>query len=103
MRKLKFNKWYDIKEYYNRIDDMDWALIQFKETKTNFMPLPKIAEYNQKDRVWMTHTEEDRYLCEMCEAVAFMLWKPYDKKERKLVKHNLKKIKRVNKENNNEQ
>lgn len=97
MKRLKFNKWYDIKEYYKRVDQMDWALVQFKETKTGFRPLPKVAEYNKKDKVWMTHSEWDRYLCEMCEAEAFMLWKPYDKTDRKLVKRALrnKKVKPI--------
>ena len=26
----------------------------------------------------------DRYFCEMCEAVAFMLWLPYDERDREL-------------------
>lgn len=76
--KLTYNKWYPIQEYFNNIEDMDWALVQFKETKTGFMPLPIIAEYKKKAKVWMTATDKDRYLCEMCEPVAFMLWEPYE-------------------------
>ena len=75
--KLQYNKWYDINEYFNNLDEMDWALVQFKETETNFYPLPIVAEFNKRDRVWVTETEKDRYLCEMCEPVAFMLWQPY--------------------------
>lgn len=79
--KLEFNKWYDIKLYYENYDELDYALVQFKETKTNFYPLPVIAEYIQKDKVWTTHSDKDRYLCEMCEPIAFMLWKPYEDKK----------------------
>ena len=75
---LEFNKWYDIKLYYENYDELDYALVQFKETKTNFYPLPVIAEYMQKNKIWTTHSDKDRYLCEMCEPIAFMLWKPYE-------------------------
>lgn len=81
--KLEANKWYPIEEYHKR-NNMDWALVQFKETKTGFMPLPIVAEFNKKDRVWETRSDMDRYFCEMCEAVAFMLWLPYDERDREL-------------------
>lgn len=76
---LEFNKWYPIEEYYKRKDKLDWALVQFEETKTGFKPLPKIAVYKKNDRVWATYTDCDRYLCEMCEPIAFMLWTPFIK------------------------
>lgn len=77
--KLEFNKWYSIDVYYKNQDKLDWALVQFKETKTGFMPLPCIAEYKKIGRVWTTYNDDtDRYLCELCEPIAFMLWKPYE-------------------------
>ena len=76
---LKYNTWLPIELYYKNADKLDWALVQFKETRTGYMPLPKIAEYKKRDKVWATYTEVDRYLCEMCEPVAFMLWQPCDK------------------------
>ena len=81
--KLEANKWYAIEEYYKR-PNMDWALVQFKEIKTGYLPLPIVAEFNEKDRVWETRSDMDRYFCEMCYAVAFMLWLPYDERDREL-------------------
>lgn len=74
---LEYGKWYPISVYYKNKDKLDWALVQFKDTKTGFMPLPFIAEYIKRDRVWTTHSDKDRYLCELYEPVAFMLWQPY--------------------------
>ena len=78
---LEYGKWYPISVYYENKDKLDWALVQFKETQTDFMPLPYVAEYIKRDGVWVTRSDKDRYLCEMCEPIAFMLWKPYGKKE----------------------
>ena len=82
--KLKYNKWYPINKYYNNLDNMDWALVQFKETKTSFLPLPIIAEYVKRDKVWRTKGGDDRYFCELCDAIAFMLWKPYKERNKKI-------------------
>ena len=80
---LEYGKWYPIIDYYENKDKykLDWALVQFKETETGFMPLPCVAEYIKRDGVWITQSDRDRYLCEMCEPIAFMLWKPYEKED----------------------
>ena len=78
MKKFQYGVWYPIKDYYENINDLDWAIVQFKETKTGFLPLPFIAEYLKRDRVWFTDTDKDRYLCELCEPIAFMLWQPIE-------------------------
>lgn len=78
MPKFQYGVWYPIKDYYENINDLDWAIVQFKETKTGFLPLPVIAEYHQRDRVWSTDTDKDRYLYELCEPIAFMLWQPIE-------------------------
>lgn len=79
-KKLEYGKWYPISVYYENKDDLDldWALVQFKETKKGFMPLPYIAEYIKRYGVWTTQSDKDRYLCELCEPIAFMLWQPYE-------------------------
>ena len=60
-------------EEYNPVW-MDWVLVQFKERKSGFMPIPMVAERRSNGK-WFgqcddTPTEE--YLNEFCEAVAFM-------------------------------
>ena len=78
MKKFQYGVWYPIKDYYENINDLDWAIVQFKETKTGFLPLPYRAEYHQRDKIWFTDTDADRYLCELCEPIAFMLWQPIE-------------------------
>ena len=79
MKNLKFNKWYPIEEYYKNIDNLDWVLVQFKERYTDeFSPKPIVAKFNEKDRIWVSETNKDRYICEMLKPIAFLIWKPYD-------------------------
>lgn len=65
--------WKPIKEYFK--EQHDWVLVQFKEKKTGFLPIPKVCEYRKHIGLWFT--QEDNkvmqcYLNESCEAVAFM-------------------------------
>ena len=78
IKKLEFGKWYSIEEYFNNIENLDWVLVQFKERYSDFHPLPIFVEYIKRDRVWVNHTEHDRYIVEMLEPVAFMLIEPYE-------------------------
>lgn len=78
MNDLEYGKWYPIEEYFKHIDEMDWALVQFKERYTDFYPLPVVVEFNKRDRVWVNYSNQDRYIVEMCEPVAFMLWQPFE-------------------------
>lgn len=76
---LEFGKWYPIEEYFKNIDKLDWVLVQFKENYSDFYPLPIVVEFNKRNKVWVNYTDRDRYIVEMLEPVAFMLWQPYDK------------------------
>ena len=79
-KELEYGKWYPIEEYFRNIRQMDWALVQFKETKSGFMGLPHIAEL--RNNKWYIECDDEelytKYINEDCEPIAFMLWKPYN-------------------------
>ena len=73
---LEFNKWYPIDVYYKNKDKLDWAIVQFIDELHDFTPLPIIAEFSKKDKLWYdTLGNKIEYM-----AIAFMLWKPVDNK-----------------------
>ncbi len=79
-KELEYGKWYPIEEYFRNIRQMDWALVQFKETKSGFMGLPHIAEL--RNNKWYIECDDEelytKYINEDCEPIAFMLWQPYN-------------------------
>ncbi len=54
MFKLKAGKWYPIDRYYQFKEKMnlDWVLVQFKDLRDNFEPIPQMAECNNADKKW---------------------------------------------------
>ena len=79
-KELEYGKWYPISVYYENQDKLDWALVQFKEIKSDFMGLPHIAEL--RNNKWYLESDDKeihtKYINEDCEPVAFMLWQPND-------------------------
>lgn len=65
---------------------MDWVLVQFKERKSGFMPIPMVAERSRNGK-WHGQCDdtptEEWYLNECCEAVAFMEIPLYEEGEKK--------------------
>lgn len=74
--------WRPIKEYDHKT--MDWVLVQFKERKSGFMPIPMVAERCRNGK-WHGQCDDtpagEWYLNECCEAVAFMQIPPYEEGE----------------------
>lgn len=67
----KLVSWQPIENY--QVGKHDWVLVQFEEKDTKFRCIPKVAEF--RNGKW--HSEDDsigeeKYLNEICKAIAFV-------------------------------
>lgn len=75
---LEYNKWYPIVAYYENVENLDWAVVQFRDKRDGFMGIPHLVEYSVVDEMWHTwDASVDVHLNKDCEPIAFMLWSPF--------------------------